>query len=87
MLAKALPAERLAVGGGEACKKKFFKGAIINIPRGSRFETNLSIWAAVKGDGGSFACISGGVTHEHYLSPPGKQPAHPQVTAALAPLG
>lgn len=35
----------------------------------------MSIWAAAKGDGGSFAYISGGVTHEHYLSPPGKQPA------------
>lgn len=43
---------------------------ILKIPRASLFQKILSIWAAAKGDGGSFACISGGVTHEHHFVSP-----------------
>lgn len=62
--------QRLTVGGKEACKNFFFKGVTIKISRGSLFQTHLSICAAAKGDGGSFACISGGVTHEHHFVSP-----------------
>lgn len=58
-------------GGKEACKDFFFKGVIIKIsPRVAISNKLVNLRLQQKGDGGSFACISGRVTHAHYFVSP-----------------